>query len=170
MPSTTMNPAFNPLERAATTAAIKRAQTGQPAPVGPEPSIHSEEEGELVWVERVFRHRLRLDSLDHPVATRAEYDRVHPLLTGGQHYRAVALTVPFQDSALTFLATYDGHQRLVFDLAAQCPHCRQPVPTEQTNCFEDLGDYLLQARDALGGSPRFRHSPAHSADCPARGN
>ncbi|MEU5959307.1 hypothetical protein [Streptomyces sp. NPDC047525] len=170
MPSTMINPALSPLELAAVTAATRRAQTGRSTPLSPEPSLHSEKDGELTWVERVFRHRLRLGALDRPVAVRADYDRVHPLLTGGQHYRAVALTIPFTNGALNFLATYDEHRRLTIDLVDRCPHCQEPVPTEEINCAEDLGDYFLQARDAVGGSPRFRRSLAHTVDCPARGN
>ncbi|TGB15484.1 hypothetical protein [Streptomyces sp. MZ04] len=170
MPSTTMNSVFNPLELAAVTAAINRARTGRSAPLGPEPGIHSEKDGELAWVERVLRHRLRLDSLNRPVAVRTEYGCIQPLLTGGQHYRAAVLTVPSRGNALSFLATYDEQRRLSFDLVDLCSLCQQQVPTEEITCFEDLGDYLLQARDALGGSPRFRYSPAHAADCPAHGD
>jgi hypothetical protein len=170
MPGTTMNSVLNPLHLAAVTAAMERARTGRSTRPGPDPALHRAEDGELVWLERVLRHRLRLGSLGRPVAVRAEYDRLHPLLAAGRHYRAVALTVPFAHGSVTFLATYNEFRRLVFDLVEKCHRCHQMVPVEEVNCLEDLGDFLLQARDALGGSPRFRDSAAHAAACPARGD
>ncbi|MFD7919519.1 hypothetical protein ACFV3R_09870 [Streptomyces sp. NPDC059740] len=166
MPSTTITPALSPLELAAITAALIRARTGRPARVEPDPRLHRGSDDVLAWVERV----LRLSSLGRPIAIHTEHDRVHPLLPGGQYYRAAVLTIPSEGRALNFLATYDERRRLVFDLVDRCPHCRQSVPTQEINCFEDLGDYLLQARDARGGSPRFRYSSAHEPTCPARGN
>lgn len=170
MPSTTISLALSPLEIAAVTAAMTRARNGPAAPAGPDPRLHGGSGDALAWVERVLRSRLRLNAFGHPVAIHTEHDRVHPLLPGGQYYRAAVLTIPCEGRALNFLATYDEQRRLVFDLVDRCPHCRQPVPTEEINCLEDLGDYLLQARDALGGSPRFRYSSAHETACPARGN
>ncbi|MFD6968757.1 hypothetical protein [Streptomyces sp. NPDC059949] len=169
MPSTTMKSPFNHVESAAVDAAFKRARAGHPAPVGPDPTVLSAED-ELAGVARVLRHRLRLDSLNRPVAIRAAHDTVHPLLAGGTHYRAVALSIAFAERSLNFLATYDDLRRLTFDIVEPCPLCHEPVPTEVIDSAEDLGDYLLQARDALGGSPRFRQSPAHGKGCPARGN
>lgn len=170
MPSTTITPALSPLELAAVTAAMSRARSGRPAPVRPDPRLHHGSDDVLAWVERVLRCRLRLSSFGRPVAIHTEHDRVHPLLPGGQYFRAAVLTIPCEGRALNFLATYDERRRLVFDLVDRCPHCQQPVPTEEIDCFEDLGDYLLQARDALGGSPRFRCSSAHESACPAHGN
>lgn len=170
MPGTTTNSVLNPLQLAAVGAAVERARSGAVARPGPDPALHEEKRGELVWLERVLRHRLQLGSLGRPVAVRAEYDRLHPLLAAGRHYRAVALTVPFASNSVTFLATYDAQRRLVFDLVEPCPRCDQPVPVEQVNCLADLGDFVLQARDTLGGSPRYRDSQAHAAACPARGD
>nr|AHE39720.1 Hypothetical protein pFRL5_57 [Streptomyces sp. F8] len=105
-----------------------------------------------------------------PVSIRAKDDDIHPLVADGQHFPAVALSIPFADRTLTFLASYDDRRRLVFDLLAPCERCGAPVPAEEINSLEDLGDYLLQARDTLGGSPRLRTSPAHAAGCLARGD
>jgi hypothetical protein len=168
MPSTMKKP-FNYVESAAVTAAVKRARTGQPAQIGPDPALHSQDV-ELHWVEAVLRHRLLLRSLNRPVSIRAKDDDTHPLVADGQHFPAVALSIPFADKTLTFLASYDDRRRLVFDLLAPCERCGAPVPTEEINSLEDLGDYLLQARDTLGGSPRLRTSPAHAAGCLARGD
>ncbi|MFE3559845.1 hypothetical protein ACFXKW_34060 [Streptomyces sp. NPDC059193] len=167
MPST-MIPAFNHVESAAADAAMKRARTGSPLPASADPAVHHERD-EATGVARVLRHRLRLDLLSCPVAIRTAADALHPLLASGRHYRAVALFIPFADRSLDFLATYDDRRRLVFDIVAPCPRCEEPIPTEEINSLEDLGDYLLQARTALGGSPRFRDSPAHTAACSARG-
>lgn len=169
MPSTTMKSPLSHVESAAVDAAMKRARTGQPVPLGPDPAVLSAED-ELAGVARVLRHRLRLDSLNRPVAVRAAHDGVHPLLGGGTHYRAVALSIAFAGTSLDFLATYDDLRRLTFDIVDPCPLCHEPVPTEGIDSAEDLGDYLLKARDALGGSPRFRHSPAHGTGCAARDN
>nr|WP_024126981.1 hypothetical protein [Streptomyces sp. F8]AHE39702.1 Hypothetical protein pFRL5_39 [Streptomyces sp. F8] len=65
MPSTMKKP-FNYVENAAVTAAVKRARTGQPAQIGPDPALHSQD-AELHWVEAVLRHRLSLRSLNRPV-------------------------------------------------------------------------------------------------------
>ncbi|MFI5986804.1 hypothetical protein ACIBEA_38825 [Streptomyces sp. NPDC051555] len=167
MPST-MIPSFNHIESAAADAAMKRARTGSALPAGTDPAVHHEKD-EATGVARVLRHRLRLDSLSTPVAIRTGADALHPLLASGRHYRAVALSIPFAGRSLDFLASYDDRRRLVFDVVASCPCCDEPVPTEGINSLEDLGDYLLQARTALGGSPRFRYSPAHTAVCSARG-
>lgn len=164
MPSTTRKP-FNPVEAAAVQAAVKRAQTSQSSQIGPDPALHSQDT-ELRWVEAVLRHRLSLNSLGRPVSIRTKDDDTHPLVADGRHFPAVALSIPFADRTLNFLATYDG-RRLTFDLIDLCG---KPVPTEEINSLEDLGDYLLQARDGLGGSPRLRTSPAHADDCLARGN
>ncbi|MGW7198997.1 hypothetical protein [Streptomyces chryseus] len=169
MPSTTKKSSFNHVESAAVDAAMKRAQSGQPVPVGPDPAGLSARD-ELAGVTRVLRHRLGLDSLSRPTVIKSAHDSVHPLLEGGTHYRAVALSIAFAGRSLNFLATYDDLRRLTFDIVAPCPLCHEPVPTEEITSSEDLGDYLLQARDSLGGSPRFRHSPAHGKDCAARGN
>ncbi|MET9835096.1 hypothetical protein ABZ508_10440 [Streptomyces lavendulocolor] len=168
MPSTMRKP-FNYVETAAVQAAMKRARTGQAGQVGPDPALHSED-AELRWVEAVLRHRLSLHSLDRPVGIRAQNDDTHPLVANGRHFPAVALTIPFADRTLDFLATYNDRGRLTFDVIAPCAQCGKPVPTEEINSLEDLGDYLLQARDTLGGSPRLRTSPAHATDCLARGN
>ncbi|WP_247701187.1 hypothetical protein [Streptomyces sp. RM72] len=168
MPST-MRKLFTPVEAAAVQAAVERAQTGQAGKIGPDPTLHSEE-SELRWVEAVLRHRLSLHSLGRPVAIRTRDDDTHPLVADGVHFPAVALSIPFTDGTLDFLATYDDRRRLTFDLLAPCDLCGKPVPTEEINSLEDLGDYLLQARDGLGGSPRLRTSPAHAADCLARGD
>ncbi|MEU7075747.1 hypothetical protein AB0B30_37335 [Streptomyces narbonensis] len=167
MPSTTMKP-FNDVETAAVEAALKRAQTGRAAWIGPDPALHSQD-AELRWVEAVLRHRLSLLTLGRPVAIRTGEDNTHPLVAGGRAFPAVALTIPFADRTLDFLATYNDDGRLTFDVVSPCHCCGKPVPTEEIDRLEDLGDYLLQARDALGGSPRFRTSPAHAAGCPARG-
>ncbi|MFI6689280.1 hypothetical protein [Streptomyces sp. NPDC050485] len=168
MPSTTKSH-FNYVESAAVKAAVKRARTGQPIRLGPDPTLHSQD-AELHWVREVLRHRLSLHALGRPVSIRANDDNIHPLLADGQHFPAVAVSIPFADKALDFLATYDSHHRLTFDVLAPCDQCRKPVPTEEINCLEDLGDYLLQTRDALGGSPRLRTSPAHIGGCTARGD
>ncbi|MFD8887497.1 hypothetical protein ACFV0H_34165 [Streptomyces erythrochromogenes] len=172
MPSTTKNPLklFNLVESAAVEAAVRRAQTGQSIRIGPDPALHRDKGTEHRWVEAVLRHRLSLRSLNRPIAIRATDDGVHPLIEDGQHFPAVALSVPFAEGTLDFLATYDGRSRLVFDLLIPCDRCQQPVPTEEINSLEDLGDFLLQTRDALGGSPRLRTSPAHSTGCPALGD
>ncbi|MFD4612906.1 hypothetical protein ACFWOT_33530 [Streptomyces sp. NPDC058440] len=167
MPSTTRKP-FNPVEAAAVQAAVKRAQTSQASQIGPDPALHSQDT-ELRWVEAVLRHRLSLNSLGRPVSIRTKDDDTHPLVADGRHFPAVALSIPFADRTLSFLATYDV-RRLTFDLIDPCGRCGKPVPTEEINSLEDLGDYLLQARDGLGGSPRLRTSPAHAEDCLARGN
>ncbi|MFD8416577.1 hypothetical protein ACFV2Q_33350 [Streptomyces sp. NPDC059650] len=167
MPSTTRK-TFNDIEAAAAEAAVERAKTGQAGPIGPDPALHSQD-AELRWVETVLRHRLSLLSLSRPVGIRTRDDDTHPLVAEGRHFPAVALSIPFADRTLDFLATYNDRRRLTFDVVSPCDHCGQPVPTEEINCLEDLGDYLLQTRDALGGSPRFRTSPAHAASCPARG-
>ncbi|MFE0774831.1 hypothetical protein [Streptomyces sp. NPDC058861] len=168
MPSTTRKP-FNHVETAAVRAAVKRARTGQTGQIGPDPALHSEDD-ELRWVEAVLRHRLSLRSLDRPVGIRARNDHTHPLVANGRHFPAVALTIPFAGGALDFLASYNDRGRLTFDLIAPCAQCGKPVPTEEVDSLEDLGDYLLQARDMLGGSLRFRTSPAHATDCLVRGN
>ncbi|MFF4534020.1 hypothetical protein ACFY1P_32725 [Streptomyces sp. NPDC001407] len=169
MPSTTMKPALHHIESAAVQAAMRRARTGQAMPLGPDPAVHLSDD-ELSGMAQVLRHRLRLDTLSRPVVIRRAPDSLHPLLAGGQHYRAIALSIPLGGRALGFLAAYNDRRRLIFDITAPCPHCRESVPTEEINRLEDLGDYLLQARDFLGGSPRFRSSPAHTANCPARGD
>ncbi|MFI1648108.1 hypothetical protein ACH4XT_14380 [Streptomyces avidinii] len=171
MPSTAKNPLkpFNHVESAAVEAAVRRAQTGQSIPIGPDPALHRDKGTELHWVEAVLRHRLSLRSLNRPIGIRTTHDGVHPLIEDGQHFPAVALSVPFAEGTLDFIAAYDGG-RLVFDLLAPCDRCQQPVPTEEINGLEDLGDFLLQARDALGGSPRLRTSPAHNTDCPSLGD
>ncbi|WP_331731709.1 hypothetical protein [Streptomyces sp. NBC_00073] len=170
MPSTTKKP-LNHVESAAVDTAVRRARTGQSMRIGPDPALHREDKGtELHWVREVLRHRLSGRSLSRPIGIIAKDDDVHPLLMSGQHFPAVALSIPFADGELDFLATYDDSSRLTFDLLAPCDRCRKPVPTEQINSLEDLGDYLLQARDALGGSPRLRTSPAHAVDCPALGD
>ncbi|MER5549886.1 hypothetical protein ABT072_47735 [Streptomyces sp. NPDC002589] len=170
MPSTTKKP-FNPVESAAVEAAVRRARTGQSIRIDPDPALHREDKDtELHWVEEVLRHRLALRSLGRPIGIRAKDDDIHPLITAGQHFPAVALSIPFAEGMLDFLATYDGSGRLAFDLLAPCDRCQNPVPTEEINSLEDLGDFLLQARDALGGSPRLRTSPAHIAGCPALGD
>lgn len=168
MPSTTRKP-FNPVEAAAVHAAVERAQTGQASRIGSDPAVHSHD-AELRWVEAVLRHRLSLHTLGRPIGIRARDDDTHPLVADGKHFPAVALSIPFADGALDFLATYDDRRRLTFDLLAPCDQCGKPVPTEEINSLEDLGDYLLQTRDGLGGSPRLRTSPAHAADCLARGD
>ncbi|RLU82041.1 hypothetical protein CTZ27_31300 [Streptomyces griseocarneus] len=169
MPSTTMKPAFHHIEAAAVQAAMRRARTGRAIPLGPDPAVHLADD-ELAGVAQVLRHRLRLDSLNRPAVIRRAPDSLHPLFTGGQHYRATALSIPLGGRSLGFLATYNDRRRLIFDITDPCPRCRESVPTEEINRLEDLGDYLLQARDFLGGSPRFRYSPAHTAHCPARGD
>ncbi|WP_424892363.1 hypothetical protein [Streptomyces sp. XH2] len=169
MPSTMMKPALHPIESAAVQAAMRRARTGRAIPLSPDPSVHVWGD-ELSGVAQVLRHRLRLASLARPVVIRRALDSAHPLLPNGQHYRAIALSIPVDGRALDFLATYNDRRRLTFDLIAPCPRCRKKVPTEEIDCLEDLGDYLLQARDFLGGSPRLRYSPAHTASCPARGD
>ncbi|MFD0437178.1 hypothetical protein [Streptomyces chartreusis] len=172
MPSTTKKH-FNHVESAAVDAAVRRARTGQSIQIGPDPALHRESKGtELHWVGEVLRHRLSLRSLNRPIGIRAKDDDVHPLITDGQAFPAVALSIPFADGALDFLATYDirGRGRLTFDVVVPCDRCQKAVPTEEINSLEDLGDFLLQARDALGGSPRLRTSPAHDANCPARGD
>ncbi|MEU5137052.1 hypothetical protein [Streptomyces californicus] len=168
MPSTMRKP-FNPIESAAVQAAVERAQTGQARQIGPDPALHSHD-AELRWVEAVLRHRLSLQSLGRPIGIRTRDDDSHPLVADGVHFPAVALSISFADRTLDFLATYDDHRRLIFDLLAPCALCGKPVPTEEINSLGDLGDYLLQARDGLGGSPRLRTSPAHTANCPARGD
>ena len=171
MPSTTNKPLkpFNHVESAAIEAAAKRALTGQSIQIGPDPALHRDKGTELRWVEEVLRHRLSLRSLNRPISIRAKDDGIHPLIQDGQHFPAAALSIPFAEGTLDFLATYDGRGRLVFDLLAPCDRCQKPVPIEEINSLEDLGDFLLQARDALGGSPRLRTSPAHSTGCPALG-
>ncbi|MFE9121502.1 hypothetical protein [Streptomyces sp. NPDC007172] len=164
-----MTKPFNPVEVAAVQAAMERAQAGQASQLGPDPALHSRDD-ELRWVEAVLRHRLSLHSLGRPIAVRTGDDDTHPLVPDGVRFPAVALSIPFADRTLDFLATYDDRRRLTFDLLAPCDRCSKPVPTEEINSLEDLGDYLLQARDGLGGSPRLRTSPAHAADCPSRGN
>ncbi|MFD8732320.1 hypothetical protein [Streptomyces sp. NPDC059611] len=168
MPST-MRKSLNPLEAAAVRASVERAQSGQASQLGPDPALHSHD-AELRWVEAVLRHRLSLRSLSRPIGIRTRADDTHPLLADGVHFPAVALSIPFTDRTLDFLATYDDHGRLTFDLIAACALCGKPVPSEEINSLGDLGDYLLQTRDGLGGSPRLRTSPAHTADCPARGD
>ncbi|WP_331729337.1 hypothetical protein OG592_43715 (plasmid) [Streptomyces avidinii] len=168
MPSTMKKP-FNYVETAAVKAAVKRARTGQTVQIGPDPALHSQD-AELHWVEAVLRHRLSLHSLNRPVSIRTKDDDTHPLIADGRHFPAVALSIPFAETALDFLATYSDHGRLTFDVLTPCDLCGKPVPTEEINSLEDLGDYLLQARDALGGSPRFRASPAHTAGCLALGD
>ncbi|MFD8947740.1 hypothetical protein ACFV0B_02620 [Streptomyces xanthophaeus] len=168
MPSTMRKP-FNDVEKAAVEAAMERARSGLTGRIGPDPALHSQD-AELRWVEAVLRHRLSLLSLGRPVAIRTRDDHTHPLVADGRHFPAVALSIPFADGTLNFLATYDDRRRLTFDVVGPCDLCGKPVPTEEINRLEDLGDYLLQTRDALGGSPRFRTSPAHAATCPARGN
>ncbi|MCX4792024.1 hypothetical protein OG369_43090 [Streptomyces sp. NBC_01221] len=164
MPSTTMKSPFSHVESAAVDAAMKRARTGQPVPLGPDPAVLSAQD-ELAGVARVLRHRLRLDSHNRPVVIRAAHDSVHPLFVGGTHYRAVALSIAFADRSLNFLATYDDLRRLTFDIVALCPLCHEPVPTEEINSSEDLGDYILQARDALGGSRGFPRERGHRVLC-----
>ncbi|MFJ4152857.1 hypothetical protein ACIP10_35510 [Streptomyces galbus] len=159
----------NPIEAAAVRAAVKRAQSGQASRIDPDPVLHSHD-AELQWVEAVLRHRLSLDSLGRPVSIRAKDDDTHPLVADGQHFPAVALSIPFADGTLNFLATYDDDRRLTFDLIGPCDRCGKPVPLEEINCLADLGDHLLQTRDGLGGSPRLRTSAAHADGCPARGN
>ncbi|MFJ4003956.1 hypothetical protein ACIPWL_10915 [Streptomyces sp. NPDC090023] len=168
MPSTMRKP-YNDVENAAVEAAMERARTGLTGRLGPDPALHSQDTA-LRWVEAVLRHRLSLLSLGRPVAIRTKDDHTHPLVPDGQCFPAVALSIPFADRALDFLATYDDCRRLTFDVVGPCDHCGEPVPTEEINRLEDLGDYLLHARDAVGGSPRLRTSPAHAAACPARGN
>lgn len=168
MPSTTRTPS-NPIEAAAIQAAVKRAQTGQASRIGPDPALHSHDT-ELRWVEAVLRNRLSLNSLGRPVSIRTKDDDTHPLVADGQHFPAVALSIPFADRTLNFLATYDDRRRLTFDLIGPCDRCGKPVPVEEINSLEDLGDHFLQTRDGLGGSPRLRTSPAHADGCLARGN
>lgn len=172
MPSTTSKPLkpLNHVEAAAIEAAVKRALTGQSIRIGPDPALHRGKGTELHWLEEVLRHRLSLRSLNRPVSIRAKDDGMHPLIKDGQHFPAAALSLPFPERTLDFLATYDSSGRLVFDLLTPCGRCQKPVPTEEINSLEDLGDFLLQARDALGGSPRLRTSPAHSTGCPALGD
>ncbi|EDY52577.1 hypothetical protein SSCG_05605 [Streptomyces clavuligerus] len=165
--SSTMRHPFNDVETAAVEAAVKRARSGRS---GPDPALHSQD-AEHRWVEAVLRHRLSLSSLGRPVAIRAKDDDTHPLVAGGsRHYPAVALSIPFPDRTMNFLATFNNRFRLIFDLVSPCDRCSMAVPTKEINALEDLGDYLLRSRDALGRSPRLRTSPAHAAHCPARGD
>ncbi|WP_327740596.1 hypothetical protein OG749_47055 (plasmid) [Streptomyces nojiriensis] len=170
MPSTTKKP-FNHVESAAVEAAVRRARTGRSGRIGPDPALHRGDKGtELHSVRDVLRHRLSGRFLRRPIGIIAKDDDVHPLLMSGRHFPAVALSIPFADGSLDFLATYDDSSRLTFDLLAPCDRCQKPVPSEEINSLEDLGDFLLQARDTLGGSPRLRTSPAHTADCVALGD
>ncbi|WP_328372978.1 hypothetical protein OG800_49430 (plasmid) [Streptomyces sp. NBC_00445] len=167
MPRTTAERTLNHIESAAIEAAIRRARTGRPFPLDPDPPVYTVAD-ENTGVARLLRHRLGLGK--HPAVISARDDNVHPLFAGGQHYSAVALRLSHEGWSLNFLATYNDRRRLVFDLVDACPRCDAPVPTEEIGCAEDLGDHLLQTRDTLGCSPRFRDSPAHLAHCPARGD
>jgi len=166
MPST-LTRTFNRIESEAVEAAIIRARTGRPVPLAPDPSVISAPD-EHTGVARVLRHRLGLTK--HPAVISPWDDTRHMLLAGGTHYPAIALRLSHEGWFIDFLATYNDRRRLVFDVVEACPRCTEPVPTEEIGRIEDLGDYLLRSRNALGGSPRFRYSPAHTADCPARGD
>ncbi|MEU8544641.1 hypothetical protein AB0C52_32375 [Streptomyces sp. NPDC048717] len=168
MPST-MRKSFNDVGNAAVEASVERTRSGLAGRIGPDPALRSQS-AELRWAEAVLRHRLSRLSLGRPAAIRTRGDHAHPLVADGRHFPAVALSIPFADRSLDFLATSDDHRRLTFDVVGPCGHCGEPVPTEEINRLEDLGDCLLQTREALGGSPHFRTSPAHAATCPARGD
>ncbi|WNI20173.1 hypothetical protein [Actinacidiphila sp. ITFR-21] len=158
---------MSPIESAAVDAAINRARTRQAVHLAPEPSVHTAPD-EQTGLARLLRHRLGL--ANHPAVISGHSDERHMLLPGGIHYPAVALLLSHQGWSLRFLATYNDRRRLVFDVVDTCPYCHEPVPTEEIGRAEDLGDYLLRSRDALGGSPRFRLSPAHAVGCRARGD